>query len=208
MKRHANAAGTLQTSVPDLEQFEIKVPRGINLLGLFYGHVLVVPKSTMCHLSDTTWSVATTNRTLSLDMTKAYITQYSKNIFPFGGNRDNAIDTILLKPSTIALRTDAIDASGNDVGDVATGWNVRTGTAFGLPGTTLGGFGVIPDGTNNTNVLQVDFPARTTIWVYHPSRLTLSSRWKHHEQRRTSLGDPDLHDLVFSVAGPVPTRVC
>ncbi len=76
---------------------------------------------------------------------------------------------------------------------------MKTGKAFAVAGTTLGGFGdSIPDGTNNTNVLQVDFPgANNNLEIASfefNAKLPVESTTSKGER---PLGDPDLHESGF-----------
>ncbi len=196
-----DTAGTLATTAPALEEFEVKVPRGIHSPGLFMASAR---GTEIDNVSLVRYHMVGGIKTelYRWDMTKAIISKYSKDMVPIGVSPDQAFDTILLNPRTISLKTDAIDASGKDVGDVATGWDVAANKAFSLPGTTLGGFGVIPDGTNNTNVLQVDFPGANNNLAIASfefnATLPVESTTSKGER---PVGDPDLHDLVFSLAG-------
>jgi len=124
------------------------------------------------------------------------------------GNSSQEFDLISLTPSTVLLKTDRLNASGNDIGDVSAGWNFKTKTAIGIAGTNGGNFGAIGDGVNNNNVLQLDFPGinnNLAITSFNwGAALPVSSVTNKGDR---PAGDPEIHDLVFSIEGRPNARL-
>ncbi len=201
-----DSSGVLSITTPQADAFNIQLPRGVHSPGLWMagarGTELDAVSLVRYH------SVQGVKTELyRWDMTKAYITSYENQMLP-GTNNSQEFDRISLTPSTVILKTDRVDASGKDIGDVATGWNFKTNKAITVAGLTAGEFGDVPDGAGNTRVLQVDLPGKNNnlpVAAFELNATLPVGSTSNKGERPT--GDPDLHDLVISLSGRPNVRM-
>lgn len=190
--------GNISASTPLQSTFDLTIPRGVHSPGLLNA----VARGTKIDEAFV-YRYKTVNgdkiETYRWQLTDAFLTAFAAHMLP--GNSAEEVDTLSLLPSKIILKTDKLDATGADIGDLSSGWDFTTSKVAVISGAPAGDFG---NTKASTGVLLYQFGS-----VSDKTAPIDSYRWgallpvdETTTQGVRPLGNPDANDLVLNFRQP------